>query len=442
VFAQGCVRVPCLEEVNSGRTESLMDRFTRRGIPLALFLLSPLAYGQAAPPSSTGQSATQEMPAQPLANASYDEQKKFAVSLFNKQFNLEALPIFENLARQDPSDTDVLLGLGASLLAHSATINDESSARAERMRARKILLRAKELGSNNALLLNLLDTLPADGSLRYPGTPEVAKAIEQGEKAFASNDYQEAINNYTKAFELDPKSYSAALFIGDSYFAMKNAPKAAEWYDRAIQINPDAETAYRYESDMYTKNGDQEKARRLAIQAVVAEPYAQISWRGLAQWATSNKLKLTAVRINAQGGVGSDGGKTTITVNAATGGSAMAVWLVYSGVRINWQKEEFKKHYPQEAAYRHTLAEEVEALSTAASMLKDQKTEKLASDPDLATLKKLSDAKMLEPYVLLGAADRGIAVDYIAYRDQNRAKLEEYLSTYVVPPAPASSPAK
>lgn len=405
----------------------------------SLIVLLIFAFGVRAqsPTASPPQSKT----AQRGADATYEQQKQFAGSLFNKQFFLEALPIYETLASQNPGDAEVLLGLGGCLLMHSATLKDDSAARAERLRAREILLRAKELGNNNGLLLNLLDNLPADGSVRHPGSPEVAQAITDGEAAFARNDYEAAIKSYSKAFELDPKSYSAALFIGDCYFALKNNSKAAEWYERAIQINPDTETAYRYEADMLTKAGDQQKARRLAIHAVVAEPYAQTTWRGLAQWATANNLKLTPVRINTHSDMsGNEGQNTTITLNANGNKNSLSVWLIYYGVGMNWRKEEFKKYYPQESAYRHSLAEEVEALTTAASVLKDANAESLGSDLDLAMLKKLADAQMLEPYVLLGTPDAGIAVDYVAYRSQNRPKLEEYLSTYVVPPAPPAAP--
>ncbi len=387
---------------------------------------------------SIGQAGTaQAAPAQPGGNGkgSYEEQKKFAISLFNKQFNLEALPIYEDLARQNPGDTEVLVGLGGCLVTQSATLKDDGAAREERQRAREILLQAKQLGSTSSLLLNLLDNLPADGSVRYPGSAEVSEALADGDKAFAKNDYEEAIKNYSKAIDLDPKSYSAALFLGDCYFALKNIPKAAEWYERAIAINPDGETAYRYEADMYTKNGDQQKARMLAIKCVVADPYVQISWRGLAQWANTNKVKLTPVGINTHSDMsGSDGKNIAITINPNGNKNSMSIWMIYNGVRINWRKEEFKKHYPQEAVYRHTMAEEVEALSTAGGLLRKEKAQSLAGDPDLSALKKLTEAGMLEAYVLLGAADAGIAVDYVAYRSKNRAKLEEYLSTYVVPP--------
>ena len=42
---------------------------------------------------------------------------------------------------------------------------------------------------------------------------------------------------------------------------------------------------------------------------------------------------------------------------------------------------------------------------------------------------------MIERYVLLNAADQGIAQDYPAYREKNREKLEQYLSDWVVPVA-------
>jgi tetratricopeptide (TPR) repeat protein len=422
-------------------------RLRRWGLVVGFMLIGAQAWGQSEQrPSLAGHPAaaqTNTTPAQTEAEKNYEERKKFAIALFNKQLNLEALPIFEELARQNPGDTQVLVGLGACLIAHSVTVKDASAASAERLRAREILLNAKQLGSNSGLLPNLLDNLPADGSARYPGSPAVSRAIADGEAAFAKNDYDEAIKSYSIAFDLDPKSYSAALFIGDCYFAEKDVVKATEWYEKAIAINPDTETAYRYEADMYTKNGDQARARKLAIQSVVAEPYVQITWRGLAQWANANQLQLMPARINTHNEIaGTDDKQATVTIDPNGGKNSMAVWIAYYGVRMNWRKEEFKKHYPQEAAYRHTLAEEVDALKTAAAVIKDEKPEALATDKDLLLLKKVNDAAMLEPYALFTASDAGVAADYVEYRSKNRAKLEEYLSTFVVPPAQASTSGK
>ena len=79
----------------------------------------------------------------------------------------------------------------------------------------------------------------------------------------------------------------------------------------------------------------------------------------------------------------------------------------------------------------------MEALSLAATVLPRSPKDPTYADKDLALLKKLSDAGMLEPYILLNAPDAGSARDYLAYRKNNRNRLEAYLGQFVVPPAPA-----
>ena len=223
-------------------------------------------------------------PARPQENADvYKAERQKAVELFNQQKFLDALPLFEDLVKQNPADNETLLALATCLVNHSATIQDKDAAAKERLRARDLLLKAKELGNNSNLLQNLLQLLQASntGQIKYSENPEADKEFRIAEAAFAKRDFPEAIAHYSKALELDPANYSASLFIGDSYFAAQNFEKAGEWYDRTSQMNPNKETAYRYYADMLTKNGEMDKARTKAIQAVVAEPYDPIPWRGL-----------------------------------------------------------------------------------------------------------------------------------------------------------------
>ena len=109
-------------------------------------------------------------------------------------------------------------------------------------------------------------------------------------------------------------------------------------------------------------------------------------------------------------------------------------------IKAKWQSENFKKEFPNEKQYRHSLPEESQALSTAAAVVsggeKDTQAKKI-TDPDLAILLELYRARMIEPYVLLSAADQGISQDYDGYRARHRDKLEAYLNQFVVPPAPA-----
>jgi tetratricopeptide (TPR) repeat protein len=378
----------------------------------------------------------------PQDDASYKAERRRAFELFNKDLHLQALPVFAELAKKNPRDHEVLVGLATCMISHANTVEDDQAAAAERVRARELLLKAKELGSTSMLMENLLQTIPVDGVLIYASTPQ-DQAMRAGEAAFGRRDFPEAIRQYSKVLELDPKNYSAALFIGDTYFTEKDFAQAAVWYERAIQLGPNRETAYRYYSDMLTRQGDMAKARTMAIRAVIAEPYNPITWRGLQAWARVNQLQLARMHMDIPNSVTQSGEKNlTINVDPAQSKEAMGVWLSYGLARAAWSGEKFKKVFPQEKEYRHSLAEEVDALTSAATVWKElneadkKPASTLPGDPLLLTLVKLHRSGMLEPYVLLNAADAGIAQDYEAYREKNRAKLEEYLSTFVVPPAP------
>ena len=67
----------------------------------------------------------------------------------------------------------------------------------------------------------------------------------------------------------------------------------------------------------------------------------------------------------------------------------------------------------------------------------NSKKSNAAADPDIVLLKRLYDATMIEPYVLLSAPDREIAADCAAYREQHRDQLEQCLSEFIVSPIPA-----
>jgi hypothetical protein len=50
----------------------------------------------------------------------------------------------------------------------------------------------------------------------------------------------------------------------------------------------------------------------------------------------------------------------------------------------------------------------------------------------LAMLLKLETDGLLEPYILMARADRGIAQDFSAYRRSNIDKLRQYVVQYVL----------
>jgi hypothetical protein len=106
-------------------------------------------------------------------------------------------------------------------------------------------------------------------------------------------------------------------------------------------------------------------------------------------------------------------------------------WISYGGTRSAWRKELFAKKFPNEPAYRHSLAEEAEALRSVITLATSDKKVKTLS-PSLAKLKKLDDEGLLEAYILLAHADDGISSDHPAYLKANRDKLRRYMIEYVV----------
>ncbi len=76
--------------------------------------------------------------------------------------------------------------------------------------------------------------------------------------------------------------------------------------------------------------------------------------------------------------------------------------------------------------------EEADALRSVLALAEEKKSIIKNLSPDLAALKALSNAGLLEAYILLARADAEIKIDYAAYRQNNREKLKRYLAEFVV----------
>ena len=107
----------------------------------------------------------------------------------------------------------------------------------------------------------------------------------------------------------------------------------------------------------------------------------------------------------------------------------------FLGINRNTLNKKFKEEFPNETQYRHTLAEEVDALNSVILSAKGQKVAEDKMDNNLRQLIALQKDGMLESWVLLNNADQGILQDYPAYRDKHRDVLHAYIEKYVLRPA-------
>ncbi len=397
--------------------------------------------------------------AQTPGDTSSRTQRRQAVQLFDQGRRLEALPLLEELARKNPADEEVVVDLAAALVHHAATLTDRQAAGAERLRARDLL---EKSGSRTPLaqnLLQLLREIPAGGDIQFSENPAVEQAMRDGEAAFSRHDFDKAIQYYSAALRLEPKNYTAALFIANAYDKKGDFVKAANLYESAIRLDPDIETAYRYDAHMLAKKGDMARARTMFIRAAVAEPYNRMVWRDLRAWANINHTDINFSYAGAYPVPRSDPEKDeqphdvslsfiTAPILPNPGPKPKDVsdaWRAYHSVRAEWkQGGKFSRNFPREAGYRHSLAEETEALTAAIEVLQRlrgdiETAEQVSENQSLLLLLQLHQAGVLEPYVLLRLGDEGIVKDYSAYRARNRNKLEKYMDKFVVPPAPAAA---
>ncbi len=415
---------------------------------LAVALVASLR-AQNQPESQTQPAAQAAESTSELTPARVNRLRAEGIEYYNQLRYEEALETLEKIAAASEKDGQVQLALGISVIA-TAHSDDPAERKAQRARGRKLLVRAKELGTENDLAAYYLRTLPEDGGddAVFSSRKEVNEAMQEGEQAFGKHQYKEAIAAYTRAMLLDPNLYSAVLFIGDSYFAQGTFGSAGEWFERATRTDPDRETAYRYWGDALLRQDKNDEARSKFIEAVVAEPYDPQSWVGLKQWARFNSVELTRPDIKIPDRPTVSSAKPdapvniTLNINDLQAKDGSNAWMTYQINAGAWRMKLFKEFFPNEKEYRHTLREESMSLAMVANNVSDQlkrgSLKEKNVEPGLKTLVKLKDAGLIEPFILLSRPDEGIAQDYAAYRKEHRDKLRQYLDEYVVPKTPKS----
>jgi tetratricopeptide (TPR) repeat protein len=414
-----------------------MARYVKLHYWLGLWLLSisGLLHRQMQQPHSA---QTQSTPSANSADTKpkSDPERQRAIELFNAGNFVDAMPLFEKLAADHPDDATIKENWAFSIAAHAATLPDAELRKKARIRARAIALQAQKQGDNSAAVQRLL-LIPVDGSeAAFSDRKDVDDAMKAAEADFAHGDLDKARTGYLRTLLLDPNNYYAALFIGDVYFKQHVNGSAGEWFAHAAEIDPNRETAYRYWGDALLAMGKSADARVKYIDAVVAEPYEKASWGGIQQWAQRANVSLNWVRLQDKAKIVGAGKGPRVSVDPSlhTEDPMFKPWMVYTGRRLQWQQGKFKLQFPNETQYRHTLAEESDALHLMVLALSQPGVSKV--DPSLAALVKIDHAGFTEPFALLNRADKEIAQDYAAYRAAHRDTIYRYFDEFVVPKLP------
>jgi hypothetical protein len=399
----------------------------------------------------------------PHHEANFDTERHQADELYVSGKHQAALPLYEDLCKQDQTIA-VFAERHGSLLLEKAEVTQDLKAREELTeQGLAELQRAQRLGDNSALLVQTLynasktpagaavggpmGALPLTVGYTHLGSATADPLYGQGEQAFGQQNFAAAAALYVKANKADPQWYLAALNAGDSYFRMKDWKNAGVWFQKAVAIDPDRETAYRYWGDALWASRDKMGAKAKFIDAIVAEPFTGGTWSKLEQWAGATHTPFIIVRVKRPEFTTPDGKLKVDPALQTETGDGHASWLVYQQVRVahgarvpgqlmmagaSMRDGEFTPK-----GYVHTLDEEMAALN---AMLDDVQKKVAAGtvaeanmEAGIRAMLELRKNGFLEPFVLLNFHDAGLRHGYPAYRAAHREVVVRYLNTVVAP---------
>lgn len=387
------------------------------------------------------------------------------LELFREERFADAAPYLEKLVQADPSDSDLRFLYGFSLFIKATGLGDKAATKKMMAEARRQFVRAKELGAKDETLDEMIALIPDEGetkscleggnmtdALTYSQNKEAEAFLNKGVKCFAALELDSAFQMYQEALKKDPNLYEAALWSGDAMLRKGDFDQAETWYQKAIQLNPKRETAYRSSAAPLMKQKKFDEARLRYIEAYITEPYNPLALGGMMQWSELTGIEVGHPLIDVPAVVGQkDGGANLAPGSGDKSDDGSFAWTAYNLTRASWQNgknglsENFKKAYPNEKSYRHSLAEEYEALKMTVDALKTRMADKdnpvKKLHPQLAALVEIHDAGLLEAYILLAMKNEGIVQDHPAYLRQNREKLRQYVLRYVFA-RPVVSPVK
>jgi tetratricopeptide (TPR) repeat protein len=382
----------------------------------------------------------------PRHEPNFDAERQQANQLFLQGNKLQALPLYQDLCRQDPTVAVFAEREGSGLIAAADVETDPAKKNILHDQSTAAFRRAKQLGDDTPLVQTALglaedqqraqaaakaDPAIAAAAARAPNplssNPDALHWMQVAETAFAKNDTATAFADFKKAAEIDPSSYMAKLYTGDACFRASDYTCAGEWFAKAIALDPNRETAYRYWGDALYKSGHAAEAKGMYERAIVAEPYTRLSWGGLTQWATVTRTAVSSPPI-VRPTVDETGPGTKVGMPQATPQDAGA-WAAYAGCRAD-------ADHTRPAGSRRTAEEETRCLQAAADQAAKQidagKAQATEYGPGVQALMALQRAGMVECWLLLNGADQQVLHDYAAYRDAHRQLLIAYLDKYVV----------
>jgi len=173
-------------------------------------------------------------------------------------------------------DSSYALALAAQSIGHSTMYREFYDRTDKRLNlARDAALKSLELVSqlpegHYALGMFYYSAMEYDSAMEefnivrksWPGNSDIYTAIAGVQRRLG--DFDKAVNNYIRAFELDPLSYLKAFDVGLTYGLSRNFREASVYLDKAMSLQSDWPLPYIYKAWLVIfENGDRAKASNI-----------------------------------------------------------------------------------------------------------------------------------------------------------------------------------
>ena len=218
-------------------------------------------------------------------------------------------------------------------------------------------------------------------------------SFKNAENYFEKGQYDDAIENYEKAYKEEPNAHFLLTLIGQCHALKKDFDEAAKYYKLAIKNNYIDYMAHWFLADIYAGNRNYKDAvREITLASILNRNNPRI-FKSLKSIYDNAGIKWLDFQFTPQ-----------MTLQKIKEDSIVISfdlnWLVYAMIKAYWKCEPgYKESMGVTGDDDLSMVEEREALANEYYSLKKKNTD-LKDKPDLLILEKAIEGKMLDEFIV------------------------------------------
>jgi tetratricopeptide (TPR) repeat protein len=247
---------------------------------------------------------------------------------------------------------------------------------------------------------------------------EVKAVHDKGLQAQNDKDNAEAMRQFEKAFRMDTTYYTAAVNIAYGYYTDEKFDKAVEWFRKAIRLQPEMLEPHFYLVEIYMDRKDWQGAYDACLDAMIQYPFTGYFTRMERICENLNKtFKLHWMERDYFPAIATIQNQEQATEQP---------WSFYTGAKdkilgyVNDDGVVKKTNTLTESKYMEVYSWEY--------MLKKSDEDK----GEMGFARRQQEQGNLDCFAMFSMYHITFSAQYTHFRDNNRARLKEYIETQLV----------